>query len=375
MQRIPCQPRPDLQNKLETVGFTFHQMDQAHPYWPETAYYEFTSNQVDLIEEATNQLQQLYVQATEAIIAHQWWDRCHIPAWQSRMIEASWARCDFSLYGRFDLAYDGVHPPKMLEYNADTPTSLLEAAVVQWYWLEETHPDLDQFNSLHERLVATWKYLKAKEVYFANLPSEEDDANTLYLLDTCLQADKRVWRIPLPAIGWNDRTNEFRDELERPIRALFKLYPWEWALRDHFGKHISGSSCQFIEPAWKSLWSNKAMLPILWELFPDHPNLLPAYFSPGPLADAVRKPFLSREGCNVTIFERGAITDQLEGPYGNEPTVDQAYFRLPCLDGFYPILGSWIVGGEAAGMGIRESSGRITNNTSRFMPHVFRPGS
>jgi glutathionylspermidine synthase len=36
------------------------------------------------------------------------------------------------LYGRFDLAYRGDGPPKLLEYNADTPTALFEAAVVQW---------------------------------------------------------------------------------------------------------------------------------------------------------------------------------------------------------------------------------------------------
>ncbi len=56
--------------------------------------------------------------------------------------------------------YDGGHEPKLLEYNADTPTALLEASVTQWYWLKDTQPGADQFNSIHERLLAKWKELK-----------------------------------------------------------------------------------------------------------------------------------------------------------------------------------------------------------------------
>lgn len=72
----------------------------------------------------------------------------------------SWNEEPPAIYGRFDLAYDGIHPPKLLEYNADTPTALLEASVVQWYWLQDVFPKDDQFNSIHEHLVAKWKELK-----------------------------------------------------------------------------------------------------------------------------------------------------------------------------------------------------------------------
>ena len=33
-----------------------------------------------------------------------------------------------------------------------------------------------------------------------------------------------------------------------------------------------------IEPSWKLILGNKAILPLLWEMFPEHKNLLPAYF-------------------------------------------------------------------------------------------------
>ena len=66
-----------------------------------------------------------------------------------------------NVYGRFDLWYGGAGTtPKLLEYNAQTPTSLLESAVVQWTWLEQTgqthHPDR-QWNNVHERLIEAWR--------------------------------------------------------------------------------------------------------------------------------------------------------------------------------------------------------------------------
>ena len=47
--------------------------------------------------------------------------------------------------------------------------------------------------------------------------------------------------------------------------------------------------------------SNKGILAILWDLFPGHPNLLPAYLDePNGMFEYVKKPLLSREGANVT---------------------------------------------------------------------------
>ena len=124
------------------------------------------------------------------------------------------------------------------------------------------------------------------------------------------------------------------------------------------------------------LLANKAILPVLWELFPDHPNLLAASFDvrvlggDGWASSHVKKPLYSREGANVSI--RSAQGEHHEGgPYGAEGCIYQAYAPLPRFDGRYPVIGSWIVGDRAAGMGIREDSSPITRNSSRFIPHWF----
>jgi glutathionylspermidine synthase len=81
------------------------------------------------------------------------YERFRIAERFAALIEQSWNDDEKSLYGRFDLSWNGEGEPKMLEYNADTPTALLEASVVQWYWLQEVFRSTTSFNSIHERLI------------------------------------------------------------------------------------------------------------------------------------------------------------------------------------------------------------------------------
>jgi glutathionylspermidine synthase len=80
----------------------------------------------------------------------------------------------------------------------------------------------------------------------------------------------------------------------------------------------------------------------------------------------------SREGANVSITTGGQTLEQ-PGEYGDEGFIWQAYHPLPRFGGNYPVIGSWIVGEEAAGIGIREDDSPITKNSSRFVPHYFVP--
>jgi glutathionylspermidine synthase len=118
------------------------------------------------------------------------------------------------------------------------------------------------------------------------------------------------------------------------------------------------------------LLSNKALLAILWELYPGHPNLLPAYLDgPRELAAAggyVAKPLLGREGAGVTVHEPGSPAAVRE-----EPCCYQELAPLPDFDGNRVVLGAWVVEDEAAGLGIRESTGLITDEYARFLPHVI----
>ena len=371
MKRLALIPRADWRAKAEALGFTYH-THESGPYWDESACYVFSSREVDELEAAANTLHQLCLDAAQVVIDRGWWDRLGIPERAVPTILASWNRDDPSLYGRFDLAYDGAAPPKLLEYNADTPTALIEAAVMQWYWLQERFPAADQFNSIHERLIDAWRTIAAERVHFAAVRDLPEDTQTItYLMDTCQQAGFQTRWTAIDELGWDKNAARFVDNEDAEVNALFKLYPWEWLWHEAFAEFLPGAKNLFIEPPWKLLLSNKGLLPILWELNPGHPNLLPAFAS----ADAslggsyVRKPVLSREGANVTLVERGATVEENGGDYGEEGFIYQALAPIPTFSGNRPVCGVWVVNHEACGLGVREDTRRITGNLSRFVPH------
>ena len=371
MERRTFSPRTDWQSRVESQGLTFHSLPDV--YWNETVGYAFTSREVDELEDAGNAVHKLCLSAAQHIIDKDLFHRLAIPDSAAKLIVDSWNKRDPHLYGRFDFVYDGTGKPKMLEYNADTPTSLLEASVIQWHWLQDRFSYRDQFNSIHEKLVARWKEIKTpNRVHVSTLDGIEEDVLTVhYLADTAREAGLDARYIGLESIGYNPATQRFCDEQDQNIDCLFKLYPWEWMIKEDFAKYLPESKTRMIEPAWKMLWSNKGILPILWEMAPNHPNLLPAYATPDRLGDSwVRKPLLSREGQNVTIH-RGGEHIEKEGIYGAEGHIYQAYQKIPSFDGRYPILGVWMVGDNCCGMGIRESDDEVTDNVSRFTPHFM----
>lgn len=366
MRREVITPRPTWQQDVEAIGFNFHTID-GRPYWREDACYVFDSREIDEIELATGELHALCLEAVDRIVRAGRYADLGLDERAAQLIERSWFDRDLALYGRMDLSFDGRSLPKLLEYNADTPTSLFEASVVQWYWLETVAPDADQFNSIHEKLIERWRSVGGgSRVHFAaSYDNPEDATTTDYLLDTCMQAGHVTEALDIESIGWSGKA--FIDLADRPIDRLFKLYPWEWLMSEAFAEHIPASGTRWIEPPWKMLLSNKAILPILWEYFPRHPNLLPASRRREDIEGAVvEKPYWGREGEGITVLaasERGNAR-----PF----QVYQALAPLPVFDGRHALVGSWVVGDAPAGIGIREDNDRITRNTSCFVPHLFR---
>ncbi|MEU6013240.1 glutathionylspermidine synthase family protein [Streptomyces sp. NPDC047515] len=379
---------------------TRHPDGSLRPYWDESAYYVFSLPEVEALEEVVEELHAMCLAAAAHMVERGRFAELGITDGRlATLVADSWHCRDElpSLYGRFDLCYDGTGPAKVLEYNADTPTSLVEAAGAQWFWMEDRFPGADQWNSLHERLVEAWSrqaaLLPAGPVHFAHSEGDEigEDLMTVaYLRETAEQAGLDTEALSVEQIGWDRLAGRFVDERLRFIRSCFKLYPWEWLATDRFGPYVldtldngggTGTTC-WIEPAWKMLLSNKALLAILWELYPGHPNLLASYLDgPRELANRggdagagcgrggrgyVAKPLLGREGAGVTIHEPGS-----RAVLRDEPCCYQELAPLPDFDGNRVVLGAWVVEDEAAGLGIRESEGLVTDEYARFLPHVI----
>ncbi|MDR7123778.1 glutathionylspermidine synthase family protein [Pseudotabrizicola sp. 4114] len=391
MDRIPLPERPDWRAKAAELGFTFADM-HGEPYWDETSAYSFTLDEVEgRIEDPCTELHAMCREAVGTVLADEsLMDRMGLPRLRWDFIKDSWEAGEPEVYGRFDLAYDGKGPAKLLEYNADTPTSLYESASFQWLWYEDqlaarVLPEgSDQFNRLHEALVERFAEIfpPDTDLHFAAMAGAPEDYATVETMAwAAREAGMGAHYTDLEKIGISEE-GQFTDSEDRVIGTLFKLYPWEDLFADEFSAHLASAQCRFIEPPWKALLSNKAILPVLWQLFPGHPNLLPSFFADDTkgLADAahlmlgghVTKPIFSREGASVTITAQGRVLERATNrEYDRHPMIVQAYQPLPVMGGMRPVIGAWVVGETCVGMGLREDRALITQDLSRFKPHFI----
>lgn len=386
MLRIDCKERKHWREVAAEFGFGFHSM-YDDPYWDETAYYQFTLEQIERdLEDPTEEIHQMCLDVVDTVVRDEYWlQKFQIPEMMWQNVLDSWQRKEPSLYSRLDFAYDGTGHAKLYENNADTPTSLYETGFWQWLWLEDQvksgilRRDADQFNLLQELLINRFKELSnvqpGQTLHFSCCKDTEEDRGTVQYLEDCAkEAGLSTAFVHVEDIGLNGK-NEFTDIKDRPIRWMFKLYPWEFMFREEYANNLTDAKVNWLEPMWKSILSNKALLPLLWQKFEGHPNLLPAYFPDdrklSNLKDYVIKPIFAREGANIEIVQNGRQTLRTEGPYGDEGVIYQAYHPLPKFGDYYTLIGSWLVDDKPGGISIREDISKVTQDMSRYLPHII----
>lgn len=392
MFRKEFKKRENYAERLDEIGFQYHNISSTDDgeYWTEGVAYEFTLKEIEEIESATENLHEICMETVGEIIeSGDYAEGFRLNDESISLIEHSWNNDDAHIYGRFDLLFEPTSSAiKMFEYNADTPTALLESAVAQWHWLEEAEnvPHRDQFNSIHEKLIARWSEIKPPNenptlyVFASKDGHYEDWGNLEYMAETAMQGGWEIHVEEIENLGYNAHRVEFTDTSEAAVKYAFKLYPWEWMMREPFGEFVIDCRTIWFEPPWKMLLSNKAILPVLWQKYPNHPNLLPAFFeNDKPAIDFrhrfVKKPILGREGANVQFA--GTFTDSLISGSHHAPQYDadgyiyQEFATLPNFQGWHPVIGSWVIGDAASGIGIREDRTIVSGNGSHFVPHYF----
>lgn len=361
-------------------------------YWDESAYYQFSLTQIEEgIETPTEDIHQMCLAVVDKVINDDaLLEKFAIPKAQWNLLKTSWQNGDPSLYSRLDFAYDGKGVAKLYENNADTPTSIYETGFWQWVWLENKVDaqllprQADQFNSVQEKLVNRFKEIYAlnpeRILHFACCKDTEEDRGTVQYLEDCAKAAKIETKfVYIEDIGI-DKDEQFTDLDNQVITWMFKLYPWEFMFEDEYGQILGQQNIRWLEPPWKAILSNKALLPMLWKMFPKHPNLLPSFFEdelhlvPEGM-ELVKKPIFSREGANISYTNsKGELlgsTSDSDGPYGEEGFIFQQKYSLPTFDGNHTLIGSWLIDDQAAGISIREDANAITQDMSRYLPHVI----
>lgn len=397
MQRMIFKERETLRYLAKSAGFTFFEENGVR-YWNETAAYRFSTHEIKKnLQGPFTEMHDMIRNACAHVVSNRdlMVSRYLIPENMVDLVASSWRNGDPELMGRFDVIYDGKNPAKMLEYNADTPSTLFEASSFQAEWFSDMIDSgyisgaATQFNQIGDKMRRRFSemFQFGDNIHFAELGGDDPEGHLT--LNTMMNAAHRgglnVYHTSLEGVGISN-TNQFTDDQNRIMWAMVNLYPWEDMLRDDFAQYIADSSCQFVEPPWKAL-INKAILVTMWELYEDHPNLLPTFFADdmknqtpivrramdkGYFKDGfVEKRVFSRQGNSIKITDADhrVIAESARNDFADFPSVIQAYVPIVAHDGARPVLGLWVVGEKCVGLGIRESRDHITQDADCFCPH------
>lgn len=384
LRRLPSAPRPDWQARARQIGYTYFRNEDGSPAWREDVRYDFSPQAVQTLRRVTEDLHTLCLRVVDdAINTPGGLDVFHIPPLVQEVVRASWRRDEPFLLGRFDFAWcDGQ--PKLIEYNADTPATVPESTRMQSLWRAEVAPQAEQMPLDAGRIVARLLQLRAEArvsqtLHIVPYPDNTEDAvHARYYRDWAQQAGLEAVQCELRDLEISTRGHLLHKG--RVVRSMLRMYPWELMFRDPGARHLAQCGCVFLNPPWTALLSNKALLPVLWQRYPEHPNLLPAGFDPAtvtahrPGSWYVEKPIHARGGENVRLLKAGRILCSEGGTYGAYPKVYQA-FADHSIQGVTASVGAWVIGHSFAGITMRESADRIIRHTSPIVPHTIRRSS
>ncbi|MCB1867492.1 MAG: glutathionylspermidine synthase family protein [Gammaproteobacteria bacterium] len=387
--------KPLDKSVMEHIGMTWHTDDDGSDYISDELV-QLSETEAEAYYSAANTLYDMYVEAGQHAIENQLYYELGIPSNLVGLIEDSWEKDDWHLYGRFDLAggLDG-HPIKLIEFNADTPTGLFETSIIQWAILKANGMEESrQFNNIQEMLKENFRRLVTRDDGDANFGSVYASQKLLFSSVRDLPEDERTVRY-LQSVATDagfytgfcylDEAFFQQDEgvlnQDRQLADFwFKLYPWEdiaseeLELARMLEKIATRGVTRILNPAYTLLFQSKGMLKVLFDLFPDSPYLLPTDFQPLRGVRQVEKKLFGREGANTAILDvDGNRITSTDGPYAHNKNVYQEFVELPKdASGNHYQAGVFYIW-EACGLGFRRG-GVILDNMSKFSGHVIAQG-
>lgn len=340
--------------------------------------------------DAANELYDRFVEAGQHVLDANRLVELGIPNNLHELVRLSWDDDrQRHLYGRFDLAGGvGGQPIKLIEFNADTATCLPETALVQWAHLKANGlDDQRQFNTVFESLVEAFQVLRQQNADLTptlllttmrDFP--EDDANVSVLGEAAREAGFEVEYEYMDAVEFSPveglfKQNPRNGHFER-FDFWFKLVPWEYIaeeeeLAEILTQLVRERKVVVLNPAYTLIFQSKAILKVLWELFPNHPLLLATGEQPLPAKSWVEKVLFGREGANVRVLDAGGrATAEAEGEYGDQPRVYQEFVEFPKDAAGHHYQAGVFFAGEGCGLGYRRG-GTILDNTAQFCGHVI----
>ncbi|AJC85447.1 glutathionylspermidine synthase family protein [Campylobacter peloridis] len=376
---------------LEQIGFSWHTDNDGSDYLDSNLVC-VKESEANAYYEAVNELYDMYVAAAQEVIDNDRFDELGIPFNLVEAIKMSWENdVHWHLYGRFDLAggLDGK-PIKLIEFNADTPTSLFESAILQWAILKQNKLDESaQFNNIYEALADNFKrlitleedvsgfekYYQGWKILFSSIAGSNEDTITTKLLAHI--AKEAGFESEFSFVDEVEFSPEgiFKNDVN--YEYFFKLIPWESIAIEEgelamlLTQIMQNQKAIILNPAYTLLFQSKGIMKILWELYPNHPLLLETSDEPLVGKKCVKKPVFGREGANVSIIEaNGDISFKTDGDYQNNRFVYQEFAEFNQNENDYYQAGVFFAY-EGCGLGFRKG-GLVLDNYSKFVGHLVR---
>lgn len=352
------------------------------------------------LKRSTNELHALFLHATDYVLQHEEiLEKFNLPRVLWKRIKQSWDnRRNEMITGRFDFC---MHDQglKVYEYNCDSASCYMECGKIQDKWAE--HFDVTEGrsagNKLYKELVEAWRNSSVKGVLHILQDKDlEETYHALFMKEAIEQAGIRCKVLKdFDTLSWNAQGQIIDDEgIE--VRWVWKTWAWETALDQlreeceqddarmdsyEFDQVRTGnprlvdvllrSEVVVFEPLWTLIPSNKAILAVLWMLFPDHPFLLNTQFS---LTEELRqkgfaeKPIAGRCGHNISLVDKDTVLEATGGKFGKQDLIYQELCMLPQMNGLNMQLCSFTVEGSYAGACMRTDSSVLITKDSDLLP-------
>ncbi len=348
------------------------------------------------LKRATNELHHLFMRATDYVLQNDHHlQQFNIPAALWPMIRASWnQRSSSMITGRFDFSISD-NGLKVYEYNADSASCYFEAACLQSQWADHYGCTIgrDPGSAIFKRLVRAWKAQEIKDVLHIMQDNDaEETYHALFMKSALEGAGLRVKVLKgFSDLHWRNETIVDSDNI--PIKQVWKTWAWETvfeqvrreacdlAALDHPSKASPSPRMVDVllqpevvvhEPLWTVIPSNKAILPVMWTLFPEHPYLLNSQFE---LTDELRqsgyveKPIVGRSGENIAVVASDeSVLRETDGRFGDHKKIYQRLFPLPRQDRMNVQVCTFSVTGSFAGACVRVDPSLVIKGGSDVMP-------
>ncbi|PPK62875.1 glutathionylspermidine synthase [Malaciobacter marinus] len=379
---------------LESIGFIWH-TDEDKTSYIANEVVQITQEEAEAYYEACNELYDMFCEAGDYVIENNLFHEINIPFNLVDAIKESWENdVHWHLYSRFDLAggIDGK-PIKLIEFNADTPTSLFETAIIQWALLKANGLDeASQFNNVYEALKDNFKRIitldtdieKFEEHYqelgwkilFSSIAGSIEDENTTKLLQHI--ATEAGFNTDFEYIDKVEFSDDGIFAKEQSFEFWFKLIPWEDIAIDEnelallLTEILENRKAIIFNPAYTLMFQSKGFMKILWDLYPNHPLLLETSFEPLQDKKQVEKRCFGREGANTKIINKdGSIDVETDGAYEGHKAIYQEYVELPKDEQGNSYQAGVFFAYEACGLGFRRGA-KILDNMSKFVGHIIK---